>query len=222
MALINCYECGKEISDMAMTCPQCGAPQKQIGKFADRGVVINGVKWATRNVDKPGTFVAKPEYAGMYYQWNSKRALAATDHINDYIIWKDIIEKGNTWEKVNDPCPEGWRMPDSSEMYSLFDERKVDYQWTIQNGIEGGKFTDKDNGNSIFLPATGYLDDGSTYFRMKRNVWKNIPAMSYYWISDPVCVENGYKMTLIFHNKRAGTDSFKIGRHGFCVRPVEQ
>jgi len=24
---------------------------------SDAGVVINGVKWATRNVDKPGTFV---------------------------------------------------------------------------------------------------------------------------------------------------------------------
>lgn len=25
MALINCYECGKEISDRAFTCPHCGA-----------------------------------------------------------------------------------------------------------------------------------------------------------------------------------------------------
>jgi len=27
MALIKCYECGKEISDKAPSCPQCGAPQ---------------------------------------------------------------------------------------------------------------------------------------------------------------------------------------------------
>ena len=26
MALINCYECGKEISDKALACPHCGAP----------------------------------------------------------------------------------------------------------------------------------------------------------------------------------------------------
>ena len=26
MALINCYECGKEISDAAEACPSCGAP----------------------------------------------------------------------------------------------------------------------------------------------------------------------------------------------------
>ena len=27
MALIKCYECGKEISDKAPSCPQCGAPK---------------------------------------------------------------------------------------------------------------------------------------------------------------------------------------------------
>lgn len=26
MALIKCHECGKEISDLAKTCPHCGAP----------------------------------------------------------------------------------------------------------------------------------------------------------------------------------------------------
>lgn len=29
MALINCSECGKEISDKANTCPNCGAPIKE-------------------------------------------------------------------------------------------------------------------------------------------------------------------------------------------------
>ena len=27
MALIECYECSKEISDKAPVCPQCGAPK---------------------------------------------------------------------------------------------------------------------------------------------------------------------------------------------------
>jgi hypothetical protein len=29
MALIECYECGKQISDAAPTCPSCGAPNKE-------------------------------------------------------------------------------------------------------------------------------------------------------------------------------------------------
>ena len=36
---------------------------------SDKGVVINGVKWATRNVAAPGTFAATPESFGTYYQW---------------------------------------------------------------------------------------------------------------------------------------------------------
>ena len=28
MALISCKECGKDISDKALTCPHCGAPTK--------------------------------------------------------------------------------------------------------------------------------------------------------------------------------------------------
>jgi hypothetical protein len=29
MALIDCYECNKQISDAAPSCPQCGAPKKE-------------------------------------------------------------------------------------------------------------------------------------------------------------------------------------------------
>ena len=32
MALIKCYECGKEISDAAPACPSCGAPKKEAPK----------------------------------------------------------------------------------------------------------------------------------------------------------------------------------------------
>lgn len=32
MALIKCPECGKEISDMAETCPNCGCPRSLIEK----------------------------------------------------------------------------------------------------------------------------------------------------------------------------------------------
>jgi hypothetical protein len=33
MALINCTECKKEISDKATACPSCGAPVKEINVF---------------------------------------------------------------------------------------------------------------------------------------------------------------------------------------------
>lgn len=30
MALINCQECGREVSDQAKTCPHCGAPPTKL------------------------------------------------------------------------------------------------------------------------------------------------------------------------------------------------
>ena len=36
MALINCAECGKEISDQAMACPSCGAPVRPTDKQPPR------------------------------------------------------------------------------------------------------------------------------------------------------------------------------------------
>lgn len=36
MALINCSECGKEISDKATTCPNCGAPTKKDTVYVER------------------------------------------------------------------------------------------------------------------------------------------------------------------------------------------
>ncbi len=41
MALINCNECGKEISDRAKACPHCGMPLKKKGKgFAVASLVL--------------------------------------------------------------------------------------------------------------------------------------------------------------------------------------
>ena len=48
------------------------------------GVRINGIVWATRNVAAPGTFVAKPEDAGMFYQWNRKVAWAPTGSVTGW------------------------------------------------------------------------------------------------------------------------------------------
>jgi Uncharacterised protein family UPF0547. len=50
MALINCPECGKEISDKVTTCPHCGYPFEQSNKEEDRGTVNNNDKKRTKYV----------------------------------------------------------------------------------------------------------------------------------------------------------------------------
>jgi uncharacterized protein (TIGR02145 family) len=112
--------------------PDTGTPNT---KTTDSGVVINGVKWATRNVNEKGTFVKYPEDNGYYY----------------------------TWKEAQTACPVGWRVPTVAELRTLLDTNKVRSEWTTQNGYKGSKFTDKTTGKNLFLPAAG-LQDGSNVF----------------------------------------------------------
>ena len=57
----------------------------------DEGVMIAGVKWATRNVGKSGTFVSSPQDYGNLY----------------------------TWEDAQYVCPKGWRLPTKKEFETL-------------------------------------------------------------------------------------------------------
>ncbi|MCL2327908.1 MAG: fibrobacter succinogenes major paralogous domain-containing protein [Bacteroidetes bacterium] len=148
-ALITFFNsCGKEDSKKAMT--------------TDSGVVINGVKWATRNVDAPGTFAKTPENAGMLYQWNRNIGWSAADprvNSNGATVWDVTVPSGTKWEKVNDPSPAGWRVPTSSEIYSLCNREKVNVEWTTEKGITGMRFTDIVSGNSMFLPAINHRNN---------------------------------------------------------------
>jgi len=89
---------------------------------ADGGVLINGVKWSTRNVNVPGTFAIKPEKAGMFYQWNRNIGWSATDPLSSSPSgrsWNSSNPTGTTWDKTNDPSPAGWRVPTLNEIQKL-------------------------------------------------------------------------------------------------------
>ena len=145
-----------------------------VNNIIDDGVVINNVKWATRNIDLTGTFATYPEDAGKFYQWNRKKAWAATDNVTD---WDRSSSSGINWEKANDPSPAGWRVPTLAEINTLLDEDKVTNEWITVNGVKGSKFIDKATGNSIFLPtfcrltSNGYYvgSDSISYWCATRN-----------------------------------------------------
>jgi len=139
----------------------------------DPGVVINGVKWATRNVDAPGTFAATPESPGMHYQWNCKKAWPVTGAVTDWPTTPTLeLDTAMTWKKSNDPSPSGWRVPTWPELTKLCDG-KVSRAWVTQNGVDGMKFTDKTTGASLFLPAVGFRTFGSMPFPgdIEGNYW---------------------------------------------------
>ena len=56
-------------------------------------VLINGVAWATRNVERPGVFAATPESRGGHF----------------------------TWADRHNVCPAGWRLPTQEELLLLQD-----------------------------------------------------------------------------------------------------
>jgi len=116
-------------------------------------VVINGVKWAGRNVDAPGTFAANPEDAGMFYQWNRKIGWSSTNpkiNSDGGTTWDSSVPTGNSWEKTNDPCPTGWRVPTLEEQYKL---AAAGSQMATVNGVYGRIFGSDDK--IVFLPAVG-------------------------------------------------------------------
>ncbi|MDR2963350.1 MAG: InlB B-repeat-containing protein [Bacteroidales bacterium] len=133
---------------------------KAQSNITDKGVEINGVIWATRNVDAPNTFANNPEDGGMFYQWNRNIGWSTTDPLvsTDRSLW-DKNWDGNwkitdTWE--TNVCPIGWRVPTKDEFLSLLETSMVNEELQTESGQIGRKFTDKTNGNSVFFPIIGF------------------------------------------------------------------
>ena len=170
-------------------------------------VMINGVCWATRNVDEPGTFAANPEDAGKFYQWNRKTAWAATGAVTG---WDNSTPAGTTWEKSNDPSPTGWRVPTLVEIETLFNPDKVSRAWTTLNGINGNIFTDKTTGASIFLPAVGYRNyyTGTLY---------EVGTYGWYWSS----TQNFNNAYYLLSSSNAVVSSYNRS-YGLSVRCVAE
>ena len=176
--------------------------------FYYESVVINGVKWAIRNVGAFGKFVANPEDVGMLYQWNRTTAY---DNITEGAVtgWDDTYPTGTTWETTNDPCPDGWRIPTRSELNGLVGA--ATRTWTTQNGMNGMLFGH--GSNTIFLPAAGYRNgnDGTL---------GNVGTNGYYWSSTED--SSNYAYNLGFSSGNAPEVSRYNKRFGYSVRCVAE
>lgn len=127
------------------------------------------VKWASCNVG-----ATKPEEYGDYFAWGEtspktnydwstyKYCDGRSSTINKYcnnsqygiVDDKIILELTDDAAHVN--WSGRWRMPTAAEQAELVNN--CTWTWTKQNGVEGYEVTGK-NGNSIFLPLTGFREN---------------------------------------------------------------
>jgi uncharacterized protein (TIGR02145 family) len=153
------------------------------GNGSDKSVLINGVRWATCNVGAEGAFVANPEAYGNYYAWTEA---------------KDI-------------CPSGWRLPTILEIESLIDTTYVTSEWTILNDIEGMRFTDKNSGNNIFLPAAGFYNHNPGYGMV------GVGEFGVYWSSTEYGSGTAYDLLFISKGAYIANSGYSYGMFVRCV-----
>ena len=185
-------------------------PKPSDPSVTDEGVEINDVRWATRNVDMPGTFAPYPESFGMFYQWGGNIGWISTDYsvINSNgddlwdVGWSSPI--GSIWKQAQDPCPPNWRVPTSEEILSLYDADNI---WTTQNGINGRLFGTAPN--QIFLPASGIFN-ANGQFGLKG-------VRGEYWSSTP---RGSFRWYLIFREDHIIMGGLHFGSEGLNIRCV--
>ena len=119
-----------------------------LAAVTDEGVVISGVRWATRNVDAPGTFALTPESSGLFFQWNRQQGWPATGDVTN---WNTEHEGRRNWHRTTDPCPAGWRIPTREEFQSLLDSGS---EWVTRHDVSGWLLGASHG--QVFLPSVGF------------------------------------------------------------------
>jgi hypothetical protein len=142
------------------------------------GVIINGVRWATRNTAAPGTFAASPTDAGKFFQWNRPHGWEALGNVSG---WDGSTTLDMTWLSQNDPCPAGWRVPTREELQSL---NNAGSAWVIYNDTPGRVFGVAPN--QIFLPAAG--------FRSTSGALAAIGSVGDYWSNERATTEHAWTL----------------------------
>jgi len=182
------------------------------------GVLINGVTWATCNVESPGKFAPHPSAPGMFYQWNRRVGWSSKDPLANHeggATWNNSTPTGNIWEKANDPCPTGWRVPTRNELQSLVTSGSF---WGELNG-EFGCFFGNGSQRAFFNAASYRIDAGQLIG------WLDDPY-GLYWSS--TSFGSNYAYNLFFNNSYLMSgNSYAITEYirrnwGFPVRCVAE
>ena len=157
-------------------------------EYVDLGLPSH-LKWAKCNVG-----AEKETDYGDYFMWGS-----ITPDTNNVCNWTNapFNNRENSYNSTyfdsvkDDVCPNGilakkyaaaaqimggnWRMPTEAEVQELLNNTESKWVRKYNNsGVNGRKFTSKINGNSIFIPASGYREgDRVNDVRFYGDVWSS-------------------------------------------------
>jgi|GEM_PF-2566341 len=176
----------------------------------------SGTKWACCNV---GADV--PEgYGGYYawgeteeknrYDWDSYKYSIDTDDDGLKDTCQNIGSNisGTSYDVAHVKWGGGWHMPTRDEIKELCE--KCSWEWTTVNGVNGQKVIGS-NGNSIFLPASGYR--GDPLGENGRGGYGN------YWSATLDESNSNYVYILYYYSKCCYWD-VDYRNCGYTVRPV--
>ncbi|MBQ8271217.1 MAG: hypothetical protein IJZ22_08475 [Bacteroidaceae bacterium] len=191
-------------------------------KFPGEAVEIGlSVKWASYNVGAENPW----EYGG-YYAWGETNEKSNYDwdtykYYNDVYVTKYCtfniegrIPDNKTPLEASDDVASvkwggSWRMPTYEEQQELLEN--CTWEWTTLNGVNGYRVTGP-NGNSIFLPAAGYIHYENINIAGQRG---------YYWSNSLVISDEARAIGLYFRRSSPLTCSHQeLRTYGFSVRPV--
>ena len=145
----------------------------------------SGTKWACCNVDTDHPEKQTPTNYGGYYAWGETET-KTTYNWSTYThcdgssstchdLGDDIA--GTEYDVAHVKWGGSWVMPSRKQQDELRDN--CTYEWTTVNGVNGGKFTSKKNGGSIFLPAAGYrYDSGLLNAGYRGKFWSSTQGLS--------------------------------------------
>ena len=208
---------GGSIVDFSSTAPH---------EYVDLGLP-SGTLWATMNIG-----AENPEDYGDYFAWGetegyndgkttfnwstytlcngSSTTLTkyCTDRNYGTVDTKTELDLEDDAAYVN--WGPNWRMPSYAQQDELINSSYTTMVWTTMNGVNGRKITSRTNGNSIFLPAAGCLDDTSRYYE---------GSGGYYWLRTLNASYPYYARFLALDSIDVST-SFGNRNSGRSIRPV--
>ena len=149
--------------------------------------------------------------------------------------WLYGAHKADLWsgskKSINDPCPRGWRVPDSAVFEAFdIDESEDAAAWGDVSNMYGWHLVDKTTGVKIFMPGAGRRSyENGVLTNMNNYGYDHNPApwIGYYWTASSTNGNKAQSMFFDLNTTRAVNNRYEAQKamyrgNGMQVRCVRE